>query len=66
MSCHPKRTRAIPQCECASIPGHRINAGHDQHRVIGRAQYVTHHSMPNIMLAADEQADITAYIMSLK
>jgi mono/diheme cytochrome c family protein len=26
----------------------------------------SHHSMPNIMLAADEQADIIAYILSLK
>jgi hypothetical protein len=44
---------------------HRIDAGHDQHRVIGRLN-TSHHSMPNIMLAANEQADITAYIMSLK
>jgi mono/diheme cytochrome c family protein len=26
----------------------------------------SHHSMPNIVLAADEQADIIAYILSLK
>jgi mono/diheme cytochrome c family protein len=33
---------------------------------LSAALNTSHHSMPNIMLAADEQADITAYIMSLK
>jgi hypothetical protein len=33
---------------------------------LSAALNTSHHLMPNIMLAADEQADITAYIMSLK
>ena len=43
----------------ASIPRH------DRDRVIGRAQYVTSFDA-HIMLAADEQADLIAYILSLK
>jgi mono/diheme cytochrome c family protein len=33
---------------------------------LSAALNTSHHSMPNIMLAADEQADIIAYILSLK
>ena len=35
-------------------------------RVIGRAQYDTHRVTPNFLLAADEQAEVIAYILSLK
>jgi cytochrome c len=43
----------------ASIPGMTAIA-------LSAALNTSHHSMPNIMLAADEQADIIAYILSLK
>jgi mono/diheme cytochrome c family protein len=33
---------------------------------LSAALNTSHHSMPNIVLAADEQADIIAYILSLK
>jgi mono/diheme cytochrome c family protein len=33
---------------------------------LAAALNTSHHSMPNIVLAADEQADIIAYILSLK
>jgi len=33
---------------------------------LSAALNTSHHSMPNIMLAAGEQADISAYILSLK
>jgi|SRR6516162_180119 mono/diheme cytochrome c family protein len=33
---------------------------------LSAALNTSHHSMPNILLRADEQADITAYILSLK
>jgi len=41
MSCHPKRILAIPQRECASLPGHCFHPRHDRNRTIGRVQYVT-------------------------
>jgi cytochrome c len=43
----------------ASIPGMTDIA-------LSVALNTSHHSMPNIVLAADEQADIIAYILSLK
>lgn len=43
----------------ASIPGMTAIA-------LSAALNTSHHSMPNVMLAADEQADIIAYILSLK
>jgi mono/diheme cytochrome c family protein len=43
----------------ASTPGMTAMA-------LAAALNTSHHSMPNIMLAADEQADIIAYILSLK
>jgi mono/diheme cytochrome c family protein len=43
----------------ASIPGITDVA-------LSAALNTSHHSMPNIMLAVDEQADIIAYILSLK
>jgi hypothetical protein len=33
---------------------------------LSAALNTSHHSMPNILLAADQQADIIAYILSLK
>jgi hypothetical protein len=33
---------------------------------LSAALNTSHHSMPNILLAADGQADIIAYILSLK
>jgi hypothetical protein len=33
---------------------------------LSAALNTSHRSMPNIMLAADERADIVAYILSLK
>ena len=48
------RFRAI-----ASTPGMTAIA-------LSAALNTSHHSMPNIMLATDEQADIIAYILSLK
>ena len=43
----------------ASIPGMTATA-------LLAALNTSHRTMPNIMLAADEQADIIAYILSLK
>jgi hypothetical protein len=43
----------------ASIPGMTATA-------LSAALNTSHRAMPNIMLPADEQADITAYILSLK
>ena len=43
----------------ASIPGMTAAA-------LSAALNTSHRTMPNIMLAADEQADIIAYILSLK
>jgi hypothetical protein len=43
----------------ASTPGMTAMA-------LSAALNTSHHSMPNILLAADEQADIIAYILSLK
>ncbi|MFL6831255.1 MAG: cytochrome C [Xanthobacteraceae bacterium] len=43
----------------ASTPGMTAMA-------LAAALNTSHHSMPNIVLAADEQADIIAYILSLK
>jgi cytochrome c len=43
----------------ASIPGMTDIA-------LSAALNTSHHSMPNIMLAPDEQADIIAYILSRK
>jgi hypothetical protein len=43
----------------ASTPGMTAMA-------LAAALNTSHHSMPNILLAADEQADIIAYILSLK
>ena len=43
----------------ASIPGMTATA-------LSAALNTSHRAMPNIMLAADEQADIIAYILSLK
>jgi len=43
----------------ASIPGMTATA-------LSAALNTSHRSMPNIMLAADEQADLIAYILSLK
>ena len=43
----------------ASIPGMTATA-------LSAALNTSHRTMPNIMLAADEQADIIAYILSLK
>jgi hypothetical protein len=43
----------------ASIPGMTAIA-------LSAALNTSHHSMPNIMLAPDEQADIIAYILSRK
>jgi cytochrome c len=43
----------------ASIPGMTATA-------LSAALNTSHHSMPNILLTADEQADIIAYISSLK
>jgi mono/diheme cytochrome c family protein len=43
----------------ASTPGMTAMA-------LSAALNTPHHSMPNILLAADEQADIIAYILSLK
>ena len=51
---HAPRFQAI-----ASTPGMTAMA-------LSAALNTSHHSMPNIMLAADEQADIIAYILSLK
>src|SRR5262249_36643523 len=47
------------------LPGYCLHPRHDRDRVIGRAQYVTSFDA-HIMLAADEQADLIAYILSLK
>jgi mono/diheme cytochrome c family protein len=43
----------------ASTPGMTATA-------LSAALNTSHHAMPNIMLTADEQADIIAYILSLK
>jgi mono/diheme cytochrome c family protein len=43
----------------ASIPGMTATA-------LSAALNTSHRAMPNIMLAADEQADIITYILSLK
>jgi len=43
----------------ASVPGMTAIA-------LSAALNTSHRSMPNIMLSADEQADIIAYILSLK
>ncbi len=43
----------------ASVPGMTATA-------LSAALHTSHRSMPNIMLEADEQADISAYILSLK
>jgi len=43
----------------AAIPGMTATA-------LSAALNTSHRAMPNIMLAADEQADIIAYILSLK
>lgn len=43
----------------ASIPGMTSIA-------LSAALNTSHRTMPNIMLQADEQADVTAYILSLK
>ena len=43
----------------ASIPGMTATA-------LSAALNTSHRAMPNILLAADEQADIIAYILSLK
>src|SRR5262245_1402995 len=43
----------------ASTPGMTAMA-------LSAALNTSHHSMPNILLAADEQADVIAYILSLK
>ena len=43
----------------ASIPGMTATA-------LSAALNTSHRAMPNIMLPADEQADIIAYILSLK
>ena len=43
----------------ASTPGMTAMA-------LSAALNTSHHSMPNILLTADEQADIIAYILSLK
>jgi cytochrome c len=51
---HAPRFRAV-----ASTPGMTAMA-------LSAALNTSHHSMPNIILAADEQADIIAYIVSLK
>jgi hypothetical protein len=65
MSCHSKRIRAISQPECASVPGYCLQPRNDRHRIIGRAQYVTSLDAQH-QLAVGEQADIIAYILSLK
>ena len=51
---HAPRFQAV-----ASTPGMTAMA-------LSAALNTPHQSMPNIMLAADEQADIIAYILSLK
>jgi mono/diheme cytochrome c family protein len=51
---HAPRFQAV-----ASTPGMTATA-------LSAALNTSHHSMPNILLAADEQADIIAYILSLK
>jgi mono/diheme cytochrome c family protein len=51
---HAPRFQAV-----ASTPGMTAMA-------LSAALNTSHQSMPNIMLAADEQADIIAYILSLK
>jgi mono/diheme cytochrome c family protein len=51
---HAPRFQAV-----ASTPGMTAMA-------LSAALNTSHHSMPNILLAADEQADIIAYILSLK
>jgi len=43
----------------AAIPGMTATA-------LSAALNTSHRAMPNVMLAADEQADIIAYILSLK
>src|SRR6266446_6121818 len=43
MSCRAKGILAIPQRQCASLPGYRLHSRHDRNRVIGRAQYLTSH-----------------------
>jgi hypothetical protein len=60
-----KKKPRDPPSECASIPGIASTPGMTS-IALSAALNTSHHSMPNIMLAADEQADITAYIMSLK
>ena len=65
MSCGRKGTDAISQRELtpfqviASVPGMTSIA-------LSAALNTSHRAMPNIMLEADEQADIIAYVLSLK
>jgi len=61
MSCRAKRILAVAERERASLPSYRLHSRHDRNRIIGRARYATS-VMPNIMLAADERADIIAYM----
>ena len=50
---------APPFAAIASVPGMTATA-------LSATLNTPHRTMPNIMLAADEQADIVAYILSLK
>ena len=50
---------APPFATIASVPGMTATA-------LSAALNTPHRTMPNIMLAADERADIIAYILSLK
>ena len=65
MSCRAKRILRSPNANAprfqaiASIPGMTATA-------LSAALNTPHRVMPNIMLATDEQADIIAYILSLK
>ena len=65
MSCRAKRILAIAQRECASLPGIASIPGMTA-TALSAALNTSHRAMPNIMLAADEQADIITYILSLK
>ena len=56
-----KKNTVVAERERASLPGYRLHSRHDRNRIIGRARYATS-VMPNIMLAADERADIIAYM----
>jgi mono/diheme cytochrome c family protein len=59
--CHAVQPNAnAPRFQAiASIPGMTATA-------LSAALNTSHRAMPNIMLPADEQADIIAYILSLK